>query len=147
MQPVVLGGGEELPGFVGGEGFEASGAWGAGADVAGDVARDLFLSDGVLQGGLEDGVDVGERHGGHIWAVRGLPYECPGVRGGASVVGRLPAAMPGSARREPYRAPVSSSAGTEGSKLIPQVGDEVVVSCEPACAEAVRVVARYITVK
>jgi len=55
--------------------------------------------------------------------------------------------MPGSARREPYRAPVSSSAGTEGSKLIPQVGDEVVVSCEPACAEAVRVVARYITVK
>lgn len=81
VQRVVLGGGEELPGFVGGERFEASGAWGAGADVAGDVARDLFLSDGVLQGGLEDGVDVGERHGGHIWAVRGLPYECPGVRG------------------------------------------------------------------
>ncbi|MFH8767429.1 hypothetical protein [Streptomyces althioticus] len=31
--------------------------------------------------------------------------------------------------------------------MIPQVGDEVVVSCEPACAEVVRVDARYITLK
>ncbi|GAA4019570.1 hypothetical protein GCM10022232_74710 [Streptomyces plumbiresistens] len=44
MQPVALGCGEELAGFVSGEGFEASGPWGAGADVAGDVARDLFLA-------------------------------------------------------------------------------------------------------
>lgn len=64
VQPVTLGGGEELTGFVGGEGFEASGPRGAGADVAGDVARDLFLADGVLQGGLKDGVDVGERQRG-----------------------------------------------------------------------------------
>ncbi|GGT60636.1 hypothetical protein GCM10014713_62530 [Streptomyces purpureus] len=60
MEPVTLGRGEELAGFVGGEGFEASGPWGAGADVTGDVARDLLLADGVLQGGLEHGVDVGQ---------------------------------------------------------------------------------------
>ncbi|ESP97713.1 hypothetical protein B591_19278 [Streptomyces sp. GBA 94-10 4N24] len=64
MQPVALGGGDELAGFLGGEGFEASGPWGAGADVAGDVARDLLFADGVLQGGLKDGVDVGERQRG-----------------------------------------------------------------------------------
>lgn len=64
VQPVALCGGEESAGFVGGEGFEASGPGCAGADVAGDVARDLFLADGVLQGGLEHGVDVGERQRG-----------------------------------------------------------------------------------
>ncbi|GAA1166785.1 hypothetical protein GCM10009654_24650 [Streptomyces hebeiensis] len=53
-QSVVLGGGEESAGFVGGEGFEASGPWGAGADVAGDVARDFLFADGVLQGGQWD---------------------------------------------------------------------------------------------
>src|SRR5207247_2635649 len=46
VQPVTLCGAEELAGFVGGEGFEASGPGCAGADVAGDVARDLFLADG-----------------------------------------------------------------------------------------------------
>lgn len=61
VQPVSLGCGEELAGFVGGEGFEASGPWGAGADVAGDVAWDLFFADGVLQGGFEHGVDVVQR--------------------------------------------------------------------------------------
>ncbi|KUN96908.1 hypothetical protein AQJ67_32575 [Streptomyces caeruleatus] len=61
VQPMTLRGGEGLAGFVGSEGFEAAGAWGAGADVAGDVARDLFLTHGVLQGGLEHRVDVGEQ--------------------------------------------------------------------------------------
>lgn len=56
-------GGKELAGFVGGEGFEASRPWGAGADVAGDIARDLFLAYRVFQGGFEDGVDVGECQG------------------------------------------------------------------------------------
>src|SRR5690606_17642852 len=58
VQPVSARGREELAGFVGGEWFEASGPRCAGADVAGDVARDLLLADGVLQGGLEHGVDV-----------------------------------------------------------------------------------------
>lgn len=61
MELVFTRGGEELAGFVYGEGFETSGAGCAGADVAGDVAQDLLLADGVLQGGLEHGVDVGER--------------------------------------------------------------------------------------
>src|SRR2546421_11211148 len=56
-----LGGGEELSGLVGGEGVEAAGAGCSGADVSGDVARDLFFAHGVFQGGFEHGVDVGER--------------------------------------------------------------------------------------
>jgi hypothetical protein len=52
-ETVPLGCGEELPGLVGGQRVEAAGTGGAGADVAGDVARDLLLADGVLQGGLE----------------------------------------------------------------------------------------------
>jgi hypothetical protein len=48
------------------EGGEAAGAGRAGADVAGDVARDLFLAYGVLQGGFEHGVDVGERERGEV---------------------------------------------------------------------------------
>jgi hypothetical protein len=51
VQPVTLRGGEELAGFVGGEGFEAPRPWGSVADVAGDVARNLLFADGVLQGG------------------------------------------------------------------------------------------------
>lgn len=57
VQPVTLRDGEEPAGCVGGEGFEALEPWGAGADVAGD----LPFADGVLQGGLEHGVDAGER--------------------------------------------------------------------------------------
>ncbi|GGR90381.1 hypothetical protein GCM10010269_31900 [Streptomyces humidus] len=40
VQPVFAGGREEQAGlgFVGGEGFKTSGPWGAGVDVAGDVA-------------------------------------------------------------------------------------------------------------
>jgi hypothetical protein len=64
VQAVALSCGEELAGFVGGEGFEVSGPWAARADVGGDVARDLLFADGVLQGGLEHGVDVGERQRG-----------------------------------------------------------------------------------
>ncbi len=68
VQRVALCGGEELAGFVGGERFEASGPWGAGADAAGDVARDLLLADGVLQDGLEHGVDVGRCRRGRRFA-------------------------------------------------------------------------------
>jgi hypothetical protein len=38
----------------------SAGLWGAGADVAGDGAKDLLLADGVLQGGLEYGVHIGQ---------------------------------------------------------------------------------------
>lgn len=61
MKPVIGGRLEELPGLGGGEGLEASGAGRGGLDVAGDVARQLVLADGVFHGGLEDRVDV--RHG------------------------------------------------------------------------------------
>ncbi|MEU8869504.1 hypothetical protein [Streptomyces umbrinus] len=57
LQPVTAGGGQKLACFLRGEGFEAAGA---GRAVAGDVVRDLLLADGVLQGGLEYGVDVGQ---------------------------------------------------------------------------------------
>ncbi|CAM5722988.1 hypothetical protein SANTM175S_08225 [Streptomyces antimycoticus] len=50
VQPIPLGCGEESAAFVGGERAEASGPGRAGADVAGDVARDLFLTYGMLQG-------------------------------------------------------------------------------------------------
>lgn len=58
----VLGrGGEELAGLVGGRWFEVTRPECAGMHVAGDVAGDLLFSDGVLQGGLEHGVDVCQR--------------------------------------------------------------------------------------
>jgi hypothetical protein len=121
VQPVVLGGGEELPGFVGGEGFEASGAWGAGADVAGYVARDLFLADGVLQGGLEYGVDVGERQRGEQFgaapadgAATGLV--APGVdAAGAALAGGAELVEPGA----------DVLGGELGELLLAQAGDEV----------------------
>lgn len=43
LQPASARGGEELAGFVGGEAFEAPASGSAGADLAGDVARDLVL--------------------------------------------------------------------------------------------------------
>lgn len=64
VRPVSARGREELARLVGGDGFEASGPWGAGVDVTGGIARDLLLAHGVLQGGLEHGVDVGERQRG-----------------------------------------------------------------------------------
>jgi len=60
VQPVPVCGAEEVACLVGGEGFEAAGSGCAGADVAGDVAWDLLLAYRVLQGGLEDGVHVGQ---------------------------------------------------------------------------------------
>ncbi|GGT26481.1 hypothetical protein GCM10010222_80360 [Streptomyces tanashiensis] len=87
VQPVSARGREKLAGFVGGEGFEASGAWDAGADVAGDVARDLFLADGVLQGGLEHGVDVGQRQRREQLAAA-LACGTQLVEPGADVLGR-----------------------------------------------------------
>lgn len=63
VQPVSARSREELAGFVGGEWFEAPGPWGAGADVAGDVALDLLLTYRVFQRGLEDGVYVGQGQG------------------------------------------------------------------------------------
>ncbi|WSW80702.1 hypothetical protein OG390_20715 [Streptomyces sp. NBC_00996] len=63
LQSVTVGGGQEFACFLGGEGFEAAGSGCAGADVAGDVARDFLLAYRVLQGGVEHGVDVGEGQG------------------------------------------------------------------------------------
>lgn len=57
VQPVSARGREELAGFVGGERFEAPGAWGA---VAGDVVRALLLAHRVLRGGLEHGRHIGQ---------------------------------------------------------------------------------------
>lgn len=63
LQPVALERREEPAGLGGGERFEAAGAGCSGLDVAGDVARQFVLADGMLQCGLEDGVHVrdGER--------------------------------------------------------------------------------------
>lgn len=49
---------EEAAGLGCGEGFEASVAYLSDLDVAGDVAFDAFVSDGLLECGVEDGVDV-----------------------------------------------------------------------------------------
>lgn len=126
VQPVTLGGGEELTGFVGGEGFEASGPRGAGADVAGDVARDLFLADGVLQGGLKDGVDVGERQ-------RGEPLVAA-LAGGAAVglvapgVDAARAALAGGAKLVEPGADVLG--GELGELLLAEAGDDVAALLE-----------------
>ncbi len=63
-QPVPVGGSEERAGFFGGEGFESAGTGCAHPDVAGHVAQDLLLPDGVLQSRLEYGVDAGQRQRG-----------------------------------------------------------------------------------
>ncbi|GHE83685.1 hypothetical protein GCM10018772_02710 [Streptomyces fumanus] len=121
MQPVALGGGEESAGFVGGEGFDASGPWGAGADVAGDVARHLLFADGVLQGGLEHGVDVGERQRGEqlVAALAG------GAAAGlvAPGVDAARAALAGGAELVEPGADVLG--GELGQLLLAEAGDEV----------------------
>ncbi len=68
LEPVAVHSGEEVAGLVDGQGFEAAGAGCAHADVAGDVAGNLLFADGVLQGGLEHGVDVGEGQNGQALA-------------------------------------------------------------------------------
>ena len=98
VQTVVVGGGEECAGLLGGEGFEAAGSGCAHADVAGHVAWDLLFADGVLQGGLEHGVDVGQRQRGQALgaalpdgtALRlvagGVEAACAALAGGAELV-------------------------------------------------------------
>jgi hypothetical protein len=121
VQPVALGGGEELAGFVGGEGFEAAGAGCPDADVAGDVAGDFLLADSVLQGRLEHGVDVGQGQRGEqlvaalpgraalgLVAV-GVEAECAALAGGAELV-----------------EPSADVLGGEFSELLPsQAGEQV----------------------
>ncbi|GAB2952062.1 hypothetical protein GCM10027028_62940 [Streptomyces sundarbansensis] len=123
MQPVVLGGREELAGFFGGEGFEASGAGCACADVAGDVARDLLFADGVLQGGLEDGVDVGERQRGEqlVAALAGgaaVGLVAPGVEAACAALAC------GTQLVEPG---ADVLGGELGELLLAQAGDEVAI--------------------
>jgi hypothetical protein len=121
VQPVSARGREELAGFVGGEGFEASGPWGAGADVAGDVARDLFLPDGVFQGGLEDGMDVGECQ----WGEQLVAALVGGAAAGlvAPGVDAARAALAGGAESVEPGADVLG--GELGELLLAQAGDEV----------------------
>nr|BFD93730.1 hypothetical protein KitaXyl93_50900 [Kitasatospora sp. Xyl93] len=61
VQAVALRGSEKVAGLVDSGRVEAARLGRPGADVAGDVARDLLLTDGMLQGRLEPGVDVGQR--------------------------------------------------------------------------------------
>lgn len=123
-EAVALGGGEQGAGFVGGERFEAAGAGCAGADLAGDVARDLFLSDGVLQGGLEDGVDAVEgQRGESLVAARAGRAAAGLVAGGVEAAG---AALAGGAELVEPCAHVFG--GELGELLLPEAGDEVAVS-------------------
>jgi hypothetical protein len=64
---------------VGGEGGEAAGSGCAGAAVA----RYLLFPDGVLQGGLQHGVNVGERERGELLAA--ALAECPAARAAAGL--------------------------------------------------------------
>lgn len=59
---------QELAGFGGGEGFEAAVAYLSDLDVARNVAFDAFVSDGLLECGVEDGVDVLEGSWGEAFA-------------------------------------------------------------------------------
>jgi hypothetical protein len=83
---------------LGGEGFEAARSGGAHADVPGDVAGDLFLADGVLQGGLEHRVHVGQGQRGEPLGAAlpgsaalglvagGVEAACAALAGGAELV-------------------------------------------------------------
>jgi hypothetical protein len=64
---------QELAGFGGGERFEASVAYLADLDVAGDVAFDAFVLDGLLECGVEDGVDVLEGAWGEAFPAAASP--------------------------------------------------------------------------
>ncbi len=123
VQPVSAHGGEELAGFVGGEGFEAAGAGSAGADVAGHVARDLLLADGVLQGGLEHGVDVGQRQRGEQLVAAGTRGAAAGlVAPGVEATG---AALAGGAELVEPGADILG--GELGELLLAEAGAEVAV--------------------
>ncbi len=105
-------------------GSKRRGAGCAGADLAGDVARDLFLSDGVLQGGLEDGVDAVEgQRGESLVAARAGRAAAGLVAGGVEAAG---AALAGGAELVEPCAHVFG--GELGELLLPEAGDEVAVS-------------------
>jgi hypothetical protein len=118
---VTVGGGQEVAGFVGGEGFEAAGSGCAGADVAGDVARDLLLANGVLQCGLENGVNVGQSQGRELLGAA--------LSGGAAqglVAGGVEAAGAALAGGTELVEPGSDVLGGELGELLPsEAGDEV----------------------
>ncbi len=123
LQAVFVRGGEESAGFVGGEGFEASGPRRAGADVAGHVARDLLLTHGVLQGGLEHGMDVGQSQRGEQLATA---LACSAAaRLVAPGVDATRAALAGSAELVESGADVLG--GELGELLLAEAGDEVPV--------------------
>jgi hypothetical protein len=123
MEAVALGGGEGGADLVGGEGFEAAGSGCAGAEVAGDVARDLFLPDGVFQGGLEDGVDVGEgQRGEPLVAARAYRAAAGLVAGGVETAC---AALTGGS--EPVQPGADVLRRKFGELLLAEAGDEVAV--------------------
>lgn len=68
MEPVGSRRLQEAAGFGSGEGFEAAVAYLSDLDVAGDVAFDAFIANGLLECGVQDGVDVLEGAGGEAFA-------------------------------------------------------------------------------
>jgi hypothetical protein len=127
---VLLGSGEELAGLVDRQGVEAAGAGCAHVDVAGDVARDLLLAYGVLKGGLEHGVDVGERERGELF-VAALPESAAtGLAAGLRVglTAGVDAAYAALADGPQSVQPGADVLGGELRELLAaQPGDEVVV--------------------
>jgi len=116
-------GAEEVAGFFGGEGFEAAGSGCAHADVAGDVAGDLLFADGVLQGGFEDGVDVGQGQRG-----KPLSAALPGRAALGLVAPGVDAARAALAGGAELVEPGSDVLGGEFGELFPsEAGDEVPV--------------------
>ncbi|GGV11375.1 hypothetical protein GCM10010293_01550 [Streptomyces griseoflavus] len=63
VETVVFGCLEELSGLDGRERLGELGAGCARGDVPGDVAEEFILADGVLERGLQDGVDVADSQG------------------------------------------------------------------------------------
>ena len=119
VQTIIGGRLEELPGFGGGEGLEAPGAGRGGLDVAGDVARQLVLADGVFQGGLEDRVDV--RHGQRRQSLAAALAD--GAAGLPNSVSFLGTALAGGAESVEEGADVAS--GEPGEPLGAEAGVEV----------------------
>nr|BEK64676.1 hypothetical protein KPHV_19030 [Kitasatospora purpeofusca] len=61
VERMVWGSVEQLAGLFGGQRLEPPRPGRPELDVASNVARDLLFLDSMLQGGLEHGVDIGER--------------------------------------------------------------------------------------
>lgn len=114
---------EELVGFICRERFESAGARCTGADVAGDIARDLLLADCVLHGGLEYGVDVRQRQRGEPLGAARSGGAATGLRtAGVDAAG---AALAGGAELVQPAAYVLG--GELGELLLAQARDEVLV--------------------